>query len=336
MLRRLSYCLIVIAAFTGCNKERMPVDSAIRFGVRTVNVSSSKVTDRPDDSDYLIADGNTIGVFGSWTSNDNETTDVFSDIPVMCVEQNDHSFEWIYSPLKYWRKGGLYDFSAVYPYGVKSQYGSSGNRLVITYSMHVDNYDLMVASATRDLRTEDNTAPIDLTFYHACAAVRFLFYKGSDVNNYKIDSFQLQYLHSVGILVYNSGEIQLSNWNSAEFRSPSVLEWEAETLDDRVDVPSNYEDFTGEKWHFVIPQSLHAEDGNHPAVKFSVNVNESTTPVYTVLPLPESYSDNSDVLWKPGYMYTYYIQIQPSTASITVKVTPWDSYYIAIDDIHFG
>lgn len=336
MLRRLSYLLIVIAALTGCNGERMPIDSAIRFGVHSeAQVSTSKVSTVPDDIDYLFTDGNQVGVFGSWTSSEGVTTDVFSRLPLTCEKQADDSFEWVYSPLKFWRKGGVYDFSAVFPYSVNCQYGSSGNRLVITYSMHADDYDLMVAATERDLTSSDDTSPVDLTFRHATAAVRFLFSKGSESNEYYIDSFQLQYLHTVGILVYNSGEMTVSNWNPAEFRSPSVLEWEAGSLDDRIYVPQNYSDFTGEKWHFVIPQNLNADDGYHPAVQFSVNVNDGTTPVYTTLPLPETYANNSDVLWEPGKMYTYYIQIQPSNASITVKVTPWDSYYVAVDDINF-
>lgn len=344
MLRRLSYIVVAVAALSACSRERLAVeDMAIRFGVSSVNISTSKAIDeKPDDSSYLFTEGNQIGVFGSWTSTAGVTTDVFSHIPVICVDNGNGTYGWEYSPLKYWRKGGIYDFSAVYPYSVNSQYGSSGNRLVITYSMHADNYDLMVAAAERDLRTDDDSSPVNFTFRHACAAVRFLFCTDSGVNSYKLDNFQLQYLHAVGILVYNNGNIDVSNWNPAEFRSPSVCEWSAESLDKRMNITTKYEDFGSDaaqngwdKWLFVIPQNLHNDvDGFHPAVQFSVNVNDDTTPVYTTLPLPENY-DSSDVLWKPGYMYTYYVRIQPSTATITVDTKPWDSFYVAVDDINF-
>lgn len=110
-----------------------------------------------------------------------------------------------------------------------------------------------------------------------------------------------------------------------------------------MNITTSYEDFGSDaaqngwdKWLFVIPQNLHNDvDGFHPAVQFSVNVNDDTTPVYTTLPLPENYDDSSDVLWKPGYMYTYYVRIQPSTATITVDTKPWDSFYVAVDDINF-
>ena len=156
MLRRLSYIVVAVAALSACSRERLAVeDMAIRFGVSSVNISTSKAIDeKPDDSSYLFTEGNQIGVFGSWTSTAGVTTDVFSHIPVICVDNGNGTYGWEYSPLKYWRKGGIYDFSAVYPYSVNSQYGSSGNRLVITYSMHADNYDLMVAAAERDLRTD--------------------------------------------------------------------------------------------------------------------------------------------------------------------------------------
>lgn len=32
---------------------------------------------------------------------------------------------------------------------------------------------------------------------------------------------------------------------------------------------------------------------------------------------------------------TYYVRIQPSTATITVDTKPWDSFYVAVDDINF-
>lgn len=337
MTGRLAYLLMLTALLVSCRQERLPQDGQpIRFGVNTVQVSSSKaVSTLPDDKSYLFTEGNQIGVFGSWTSAAGVTTDVFSRLPLTCQKQGENDYTWEYSPLKFWRKGGVYDFSAVYPYDVNCQYGSSGNRLVITYSMHAQDYDLMVAATERDLTSSDDTSPVGLTFYHACAAVRFLFCKGSETNEYYIDSFHLQYLHSVGILVYNSGNLTVQNWNSAEYRSSSVLEWKAETLSDRVYVPKQYSDFTGEKWHFVIPQNLNADDGNHPSVSFTVHVNDDTTPVETILPLPVSYNNGNDVLWEPGKTYTYYIQIQPSTASITVKVTPWDSYFVAVDDISF-
>ena len=342
MIRRLSYLFVVFASLlVGCGKNPVPsadeTDGAILFGVQQMGLSTKALSTAPDDANYLIADGNQIGVFGTWTSPESVSTDVFSKIPITCKEESAGVFKWEYSPLKYWRKNGFYDFSAIFPYTANCQYGTNGNKLVASYSMHAENYDLMVASATRDLSAVDDTSPVNLTFQHAMAAVRFVFCKGSEANNYYLDTFQLEYLHAVGILVYNGGTVTVNNWNPAQFRSPTVLEWSAEgDLSKRISIPDNYSDYPKDEWHYVIPQHLRYDDGSHPTVYFSVHVNDDTTPVYTTLPLPETYDNGQDVVWEPGKMYTYYILIQPSKAYITVQVTPWDSYYVAVDDVNFG
>ena len=342
MRRLFSYGLILLAALTGCRREAVPGAEPggipIAFSAGVAGQSSTKAL--PHDSDYLIADGKKIAVYGTWTSPQGVSTDVFSKIGVTCEEQEDASFKWIYSPLKYWRKGGQYQFSGIYPYDVTVQYGTSGNKLVTSYSMHANDFDLMVASAVRNLSEVDDTSPVDLTFHHAMTAVRFLFSKGSDVNHYYLNFFELQNLQAVGVLVYDGGVVELDDWNAAEFRSPTVLEWSA-SGDNRIWIPENYGDLSNadnswKNWHFVIPQNLGQNGGYRPAVRFSVNINDETTDVYTTLDLPEVYDNGDDVVWEPGKMYTYYVQIQPSTAAITVKVTDWDSYFVGVDDLIFG
>lgn len=342
MRRFLSYSLLLLVALTGCRRAPVPVEetgSPILFSAGVMESSSTKSL--PHDSDYLIADGKTIAVYGTWTSPQGVSTDVFSKIGVTCEVQPDESLKWVYSPLKYWRKGGQYQFSGIYPNTVSVQYGTSGNKLVTSYSMHANDYDLMVASAVRDLSVEDDTSPVNLTFHHAMSAVRFLFSKGSDVNHYYLNYFELQNLKAVGVLVYDGGAVELGDWNAAEFRSPTVLEWSA-SGSNRIWIPDNYGDLSNadnswKNWHFVIPQNLGQNGGYRPAVSFSVNVNEEASDVYTTLELPETYANSGDdVLWEPGKMYTYYIQIQPSAAAITVKVTDWDSYFVGVDDLIFG
>ena len=100
----------------------------------------------------------------------------------------------------------------------------------------------------------------------------------------------------------------------------------------------------------MIPQNLNADDNNHPALQFSVQIKQyqedgvtlsytTEEPVYTTMLLPVTYQDANnqthDFVWEPGKTYTYYVQIQAGQASISVKVSDWDSYYVYVDDLIF-
>ena len=123
-----------------------------------------------------------------------------------------------------------------------------------------------------------------------------------------------------------------------------------------IEVPASYTDFKQvtqngwEQWHYVIPQNLNADDNNHTSLEFSVHVRQyqedgvtlsyqTDEPVYTTLQLPVTYTDANnqvhDFIWEPGKTYTYYVQIQAGQASITVKVSDWDAYYVYVDDLIF-
>ncbi len=349
---------LLLAVLTGCEREPMAAGEAdamrtIRFNARPE--LSSAVTrsgeDVPDASDYLFTNGNQIGVFATWMSDEHVSTDVFSKIPVTYDDG-----DWLYSPLKYWRRGGMYYFRAIFPFGVNTQYGTDGTCLVASYSMFADNYDLMVAGYERDMAGDD-TSPVPLVFKHACAAVRVVFRKGSEDENrhYLLNSCQMKYLRSMGVLVYDQDDVTLDSWQSAEFRSPSVLAWSAGTENQYIDVPASYTDFKQvndfgwNQWHFVIPQNLNEDDGNHPALEFSMHVRQyhddgvtlsyqTDEPVYTTLRLPETYTENDqtkDFCWEPGKTYSYYVQIQAGQASINVEVVDWDAYYVYVDDLIF-
>jgi len=361
-LTRLFRILLLAPLTLACRGEEMPcpqeTGTPIRFCAEPELVVKSNL-DVPGEENHLIADGNQIGVFATWVSESNVSTNVFNKLPVTCYddgEQANPRYRWDYNPHKYWRQGGQYFFRAVYPYDVNTQFGTDGTRIVTSYSMLADNYDLMVAGASRDLRSGNDTAPVNFQFKHACAAVRVLFKKGTeDVNrHYYLNSFELQNLRCVGILAYGGEELNLNSWEAAEFRTPTVCTWQASTEQDRLDVPGDYDSFKTitdhdwVQWHYVIPQRLRANDGKTPSLQFSVSVRqyeedgetlayESTSPVYTTLDLPLTYRDDQnverDVVWEPGKVYTYYVQIQPGRASITVSVADWDRYYLYVDDV---
>ena len=361
--RIVSYGLLLL--LLSCRREEAVQDVPILFRSEAagVSVASTKAADVPTGEEYLFTDGNTVGLFGTWVSSDGESTDVFSKLPLTCQDNGENAsprYQWDYAPHKYWRAGGVYHFRAVYPYDVNTQFGSDGVRFVTSYSMLIDNFDLMVAGASRNL-AENGTSPVELKFHHACAAVRVLFRKGTEDEHrhYYLESFQMTNLRPVGILVYEGdgdSAITLENWSPAEFRSPSLMEWEAASEESRIDVPADYDSFKNvdlggwRQWHFVIPQQLRGNDGLRPSVRISMHVKqyadddttllyESSGPVTSTIELPLTYRDaqnaEHDVVWEPGKTYTYYVQIQPGEVDVQVVVGDWESYQVYVEDIVF-
>ena len=369
MMRRiLSYrtglLAVLLIVLTGCERLSLPVseEGAIRFSAGMVGGSGVSVKSGAVDHSYpshesdFIKVGNSVSVYGSWTSPAGATTDIFRGVELTCEESGDEldPFRWTYSPLRYWRSEGSYNFGSVYPTNARVEYGTSGGKLVATYSMLADDYDLMVASTKRAMTGSGSTAKVPLKFHHACAAVRFLFRKaeGSEVD-YFVDSFELQNLSAVGRLVANwvvtnnpnpgDEEYQI-NWTPAESKSSGIYLWQAADQSQWIEVPTDYatnpETPTEiEQWHFVIPQLLLGDGVTHPTLRFSIHVGNDVTPVYTNLLLPEEENPESEsptpISWEPGKLYTYKVQIQPSKAYIEVEVMPWDEYYLGVDDISF-
>lgn len=356
---------LLLTALPGCERIGQPAseEGAILFGASMVGGSSVSVKGDPTpastfpsyESDF-IREGTKISVYGSWTSTAGATTDIFRGMELTCHETGEtlEPYKWTYSPLSYWRSQGVYNFTSIYPSDARIEYGTSGGKLVATYSMLADDCDLMVASAQRDMDLGEGTSKVPLQFRHACAAVRFLFRKapGSE-SDYFVDSFELQNLSAVGRLVANwvvtnnpnpgDKEYQIS-WTPSEAKSSGIYAWQAASQSDWIEVPTEYAVDAAtptqiEKWHFVIPQQLLGDGVIHPTLKFSLHVGNDPTPVYTHLLLPEEDNPESQnpiaIKWEPGKIYTYKVQIQPSTAYIEVEVKSWDEYYLSVDDISF-
>lgn len=338
MKRCLLISLAFLTAFWGCQKEpSVPAEtgSPLLFAPQ-VSVVGSKAAaaDQPDDASTLIAPGKVIGVFGTLTPEEEEHVEIFDKQAVQCGED----LGWTYSPLKYWRIAGVYDFAAVYPYTAECQAGTSGKRLLV-WNNCTSGTDLMIAHAQRDAALKDHS-PVNLRFRHACSAVRFLFKKGSADYVYHLQSFVLQNLRIVGILDTTGEDLTVDSWHTSGMAPASeVFSWSASSAAERKEIPLEYDDYTGAEWYYMIPQSMAPAVGyGHPAVAFSVIFNNEPTPVTTTLDLPDSYIDCGDsveALWEPGKVYNYFINLQPSRVAITVRVTDWDEQSLVVDDITF-
>lgn len=287
---------------------------------------------QPDASDYLIAPNRQIAVFGTITRQGMDDYTVFNKQVVTCGAD----LRWTYSPLKYWKRSGIYDFKAVFPISANCQAGSSGKHLLVNHSITSNHMDLMVASAQRDVAA-DGTGPVELPFRHACSAVRFLLKKESAADDYKLTAFKLQNIRIVGTLDVSGEEVVFGDWHTSGLApAAEVFAWTAATVSDQKDIPVSYDQYTGAEWYYMIPQTMAvAATVSRPSVTFSVIFNGESTPVSTTLSLPDSYNEGGQTVearWEPGKVYTYYINLKPSRVAITVHVTPWDTETLVVDD----
>ena len=336
-------CCPALLGLVACERTpQQPEGDEIRFTASMVGVSTRAISSVPHDQSYLLKEGNEAVVYGAYISETGQRSDVFAGVTLTCSH---NTSEWTYEgERKNWEKtGGAYDFKALFPLSMKEKVASStdGHHLTIPYSMHTDNYDFMVASEQREM-SSGYLGPVALPFRHATAAVRFLFCKGNDVEeNYTLNSFELRNLLTVGELIYETGELEYSSWHRADYRAESVCEWEAGSEGGPISIPKKQvlnEEFPGDwkyAWIYAIPQSLMVEDEESaPAVHFSIYMGSNL--VETTLELPNEDASFNPILWKPGYVYNYTVEVNPKNASIYVSVQEWESYKVAVDDVVFG
>lgn len=361
--RRFITIVVLLTALSACRREPVLSEDLlpILFSTEGISItgaaSKAETADGPSQEGSLLADGATMGVFATWTSPDNISTDMFSNIPVVCRGDAVSGFQWEYEPHKYWRRTGTYDFRAVFPYSAVTQFGTNGQHLVVSYSMVSEDYDLMVAGAQRNMTGLDFTSVV-LPFKHACAAVRVLFKRAeSDRNHrYYLQSFEMKNLNAVGVLVYRGGSLDENAWNLADNRIGTLYPWSAPNEAGTIQIPDSYADFKTigsygwKQWHYVIPQHLNASSGARPSLQYSIYVERyaddqttllyrSPSPVYTTLELPLTYRDagnvEHEVVWQPGKVYNYLVEIQNGNVKIDVTTSDWDSYYVYIDETTF-
>lgn len=325
---------VLAALLTGCGKEEVAPEGMDSLCLSVTREGDTRAVSQvqPDAASYLIAAGNKIGVYGTLTRSGQSDMQVFTKQTVTCGE----NLDWTYSPLKYWKRFGVYDFKAVYPLSANILAGTSGKRLLVGHVITSNHCDLLVASAQRNVATQ-GTDPVELKFKHACSAVRFLFKKESAADTYELSAFKLQNLRIGGTLDLSGDALTLDNWHTSGMApAAEVMAWTAASAADRKDIPLSYDDFTAVPWAYMIPQTMAVQEGTaRPAVTFSVVFNGEPTSVEITLPLPDSYEEGGQTVpatWEPGKVYTYYINLKPSRVALTVHVTPWDSETLVIDE----
>lgn len=219
--------LLMLPLLCACAREEWPAGEMIRFSVDGVSAELlTKEEEKPKPASPVI---DKIRVWADKKQgNESSWTQVFADQPqVVQREMDSENVLW-----NYWGSGGVpikwipnspYRFRSVYPVDDATlQPSSSSEELVVDYSMHEDNYDLMVAAKSFLAKPADNLVP--LTFHHATAAVCFRFQtKTSDTY---LTNFELQHVYTLGTLKYKGADgVSPGEWNLYGLRAQQVYPW---------------------------------------------------------------------------------------------------------------
>lgn len=209
--------VLAVCLFSGCRKSVVPeeheTEDYISFGGKADGKYDVKSGDgtTPNLVTTELLKKESFGIFG-YKSFDDITgfTNVFSTDKAQEVywdkKLNDNKGAWTYTPKQKWTRSMHYRFRAVWPYKSENiQTGSSANCLSVTYSSFVEDYDLMVAYATR-WPLQDGVDPVTLSFKHALAGLRFKIKFAEDITESdNLTEFYITGIYPHGQLFYGFG-----------------------------------------------------------------------------------------------------------------------------------
>lgn len=348
-LRLLISAIFILPLLSGCMKDREDnagEPHAISFS-NSIEAETKAAPLKPNDPTILIHEGSSVGVFGTRVVNE-ASEQLFYNRELICdavldplTPENPLSSVWNYSPLEYWKDGGQYFFTAVFPYSEDNAKIINVNYLNMTFQAS-ESKDLMVARAYRDARGSYSKDPVNLQFKHATAAVRFLFGKASTSpsDNYALSSFKLENLSAAGTLNVismitdaNQNKIELSNWTPGAIGD--LFSWTASSSLTRKVVPhpsdsDDPEDYLQMGWYYMVPQEISSD----ATLLFSISYNGGD-PVEIPINIFDRDGTPGADSWEPNCVYNYYITLTEGGLDLTVKTVLWDEVTVTTDDVIF-
>lgn len=367
--------VLVVCLLSACQKSVVPKEH------ETENEDYISFGGKADgDYDVKSGDGTTthlvttellkekpFGVFG-YKSFDDKTgfTNVFSTDTAQKVSWdktlNDNKGAWTYKPKQKWVRSMHYRFRAVWPYKPENiQAGSSANCFSVTYSSFVEDYDLMVAYATR-WPLQGDVGSVTLNFKHALAGLRFkIKFKDGITESDNLKEFYITGIYPHGQLFYGFGlnasvtkdgeggtetgttkvDDGLIVWKCGDnaFNSTTPqFHWQSTQTDLK---PFGGESQAAANVYFtensagmtvgkvvdgaalIVPQTLSSEPGMETYVNFKTE-NGGSALHKAELPKIEL---------KPGKIYTYTLTINGPTITINVDIQDWKAINSNIDII---
>lgn len=347
--------VLVVCLFSGCEKsatQKVTDDLGNDYISFSGETSDGYAVKSEDGSTPTLATTDILktepfGIFGG-KSYDGKTnfSSVFQTDRARLVKWEDG--KWTYKPPQKWERAMHYRFRAVWPYVERNvKANSSANLLSVTYHSLNEDYDLMVAYATRyPLGDSEGVGQVALTFKHALAGLRFIVKYSDEAQNKEADAiteFYLTGIYSQGQLFYGfaeaNSEPESMIWDLSEYTfnvdTPQFHWTNSKGVTEGAGIPFGGEKNTEANVYFkktasgsdgaalIVPQKLSSQRGK-TYVHFRTTLGG--TALHTV-ELPETPQ------LEAGKIYTFTLSINKTTITIDGKVQDWKEIHSNTDII---
>ena len=256
---------------------------------------------------------------------------------------------WNYDDHQKWERAKHYRFRAFWPYSADINMASTAKFLAIEYKQ-VEDYDLMVAYATRCPREDATTADpngtrrVPMQFHHALSAMRFQFRFKEGLKNISdvVTGLYVQGLYLSGTMIYGEANTTVEpydtpetiRWNISDNNfdtTTKIFSWTG--TDDESDSdcrkfsadadgnPTIASVFDGDKVVFTIPQYLNRYDYRQTRVYFTTK-SGGTAVQSALIPATDL---------QPGKIYTYTLFISGSSVKVNVDIEDWTETQSNVD-----
>ena len=316
--------------------------TAIGFSTSTVSqVEGTKSNHTGESTTTATLTNKPFGVYGMYSVTDGgKGTNVFdfsSPVEVRyTTEGSSTEKNWTYTfsgsqypEKKYWKRNMYYRFRAYHPYDATLlQSSSSADGIDIEYRILDDNYDLLLASATR-YPAKDKYGTVQMKFKHALCALKFKIAFNTTVtpSDYtdNIIHFYIKGLNAYGHLNHTGfGKDEVFDWSGTFNSHDKLYEWHGNKEfgvkghKDPTDILEPNEYF------FAIPQTCSdPANGQKTSIHlFTKNGRDNEIDHTVNLPRLE---------WEAGKIYTYTLLVNKSDIEVSVTIEPWLTKQVPVD-----
>lgn len=324
------YVLLLLASFgmlSGCVRDDDVTQSVLQpmlFGAtQQKEADSESAKSGRANNDYYIdinetfSEGQQIGVFAMhqgaipWVGHQRHTANFMFNQPLTAgqAEENSHTVDVSYSPLRYWtNETDYFSFYCYYPWndmtvaspthGISFDYSSEeaqakGLKFVVKPKPE-DQIDFMVGDVIRDVRLTDiqsTGGQIKLKLHHALAMI--LINADCSVGEVTIESATLSGVYNTGYCLATKDD-----------NNNNIIQWTTEGETFEYDIKDYIEERTEnntERYMLLIPQSV----TEAMVITVSYRVNGGAL-------INKTYNLNNSVnitQWQPGKYYTYNLHL---------------------------
>lgn len=243
-------------------------------------------------------------------------------------------YGWTYTPKRKWEYSMYYTFRAFWPYRAEINSASNATRLGIEYKSTTENYDLLVAYATR-YPLEEGIGTVPMRFHHALSGVRFeVKYKDGSAKGLKdyVTRFYLKGLYSVGYMIYgqrqSGDDVEKIEWilsDNTFDREHELFDWsgrrEFSTARYATEENLTATVFDGDQVVFVIPQTFSPDTDKTTTANF---YTEGAGDALQTVNIPKTEL-------KPGKIYTFTLVIHSSYVTVNIDIKDWDVIQSNVD-----